>query len=200
MTTSSLEPTTEPASPGLEGLDGFDARATLDAARSGVTARRAAEVAELRIAAHWAVLHGHPLDDRDPMTSPGGEGTPPVREYSLPELAMARETHTATTRALVAESLDLHHRLPRTWAKVIDLACEPWLARKVASLSRTVPQATIGIVDRAVAAAIGGHAPSTVLQIAAAKVIEADPEGHAMRREAERHRRYVSLSRSDEFG
>jgi hypothetical protein len=189
----------EPA-PAPGDIDGLDARATLDAARGGVSARRAAEVEELRIAAHWAVLHGHPRDDRDPMTTPGGDGTPALREYSLPELAMARDTHTVTTRALIADTLDLQHRLPRTWARVVALECEPWVARKVAVVSRAVPAASIGVVDRAVARAITGHAPSTVLEIAQAKVIEADPESHAMRREAERHRRYVSLSKSDEFG
>jgi hypothetical protein len=51
-----------------------------------------------------------------------------------------------------------------------------------------------------VARAITGHAPATVLGIAAAKVIEADPEAHAARREVERHRRYATLSRSDEHG
>ena len=58
----------------------------------------------------------------------------------------------------------------------------------------------VGLVDRSVAAAIGGHAPSTVLQLAEARIIAADPEAHAMRREIERHRRYAALSRSDEFG
>jgi hypothetical protein len=181
-------------------LDELDARATLAAATVGVRARRAAEVEELRIAAHWAVLNGEPLDDRDPMTTPAGDGAPAVRDYSLPELAMARDTHTATTRALVADALDLIHRLPRTWAEVTNLACEPWVARKVAVLSRAVPAESVGIVDRAVAASISGHAPSTVLEIAQAKVIETDPETFAMRREEDRHRRYVSLSRSDEFG
>ena len=181
-------------------LEDLDPAATLAAATAGVRARRAAEVEEMRLAAHWAMLHGQPRHDRDPMTAPGGEGSPAVREYALPELALARETHTATTRALVADTLDLQHRLPATWRTVTALDCEPWLARKVASLSRTVPAATVAIVDHAVAAAITGHAPSTVLQIAQAKVIEADPETHAMRREADRHRRYVSLSRCDEFG
>lgn len=181
-------------------LDELDPRATLEAARAGVRMRRAAEVEELQVAAHWAALHGEPRDDRDPMTSPGGDGTPAVREFCVPELAMARDTHALTARSLMADALDLQHRLPRTWRKVVDLACEPWVARKVATLSRSVPAATVSIVDRAVAAAIAGHAPSTVLELAAAKVIEADPETHAMRREAERHRRYVSLSRSDEFG
>ena len=74
------------------------------------------------------------------------------------------------------------------------------MARKVASMSRAVPAATVGLVDAAVAAAIAGHAPATVIQLAEARIIAADPEAHAMRREIERHRRYAALSRSDEFG
>ena len=181
-------------------LEDRSAQLVLDAAHEAVRARRAAEVAEMRVTAHWCVMHGEPRSERDPMTSPGGEGTPAVLEYALPELAMARETHTLTTRALAADTLDLQHRLPRVWAVVEAGECEPWVARKVASLSRALPAATVGVVDRAVAAAIAGHAPATVLEIAAAKVIETDPEAHAMRREAEKHRRYVALSRVDEFG
>lgn len=93
------------------------------------------------------------------MTTPGGDGTPPVRELAVPELAMARETHPATTRALIADALDLQHRLPRTWAIVAAGACEPWVARKVAVISRGLLLDAVGLVDRAVARAIAGHAP-----------------------------------------
>ncbi|MGZ5401171.1 MAG: hypothetical protein ACXWDM_14275, partial [Nocardioides sp.] len=67
--------------------DDLDPAATLAAAAEGVRTRRAAEVAEMRLAAHWAMLHGEAHDHRDPMTTPGGEGSPAVREYALPELA-----------------------------------------------------------------------------------------------------------------
>lgn len=182
------------------GVDELSAVELLETASQAVRDRRLAEVAEMRLAAQWAALHGHPEQPRDPMVTPGGAGTPAVRELALPELAMARGTHYATTKALLADTLDLQHRLPRTWARTEAGECEPWLARKASVLSRAVPLATIGIVDRAVAAAITGHAPSTVLEIVAAKVIEADPEAYAMRKEAERHQRYVSLSRTDEWG
>lgn len=175
----------------------------LTLATQALHARRLAEVTELQLAIHWAILHGHPRDElegRDPMVSPGGDGTPPVREHAIPELAMARETHPATTRALIADGLDLAHRLPRTWAVVQAGECEPWVARKVAVLTRALLTEQIGRVDRAVAKAIGGHAPSTVLEIARAKVIEADPETHRAERERSRHQRYVTLSRTDEFG
>jgi hypothetical protein len=182
------------------GVDELSAAGLLAEASSALRVRRGAEVAELELAAQWAVLHGEPHDDRDPMVTPGGDGSPSLREHALPELAMARETHPATTRALVADVLDLIHRLPLTWTRVRSLECEPWVARKVAVLSRSVPAEAIGVVDRAVAAAIRGHAPATVLELARAKVIEADPEGHAMERERSRHERYVTLSRADEFG
>ncbi|NPC42680.1 hypothetical protein [Nocardioides sp. zg-1230] len=180
--------------------DEATAKQVLALATSALRARRLAEVEEIRLAVQWAVAHGHPRDDRDPMVTPGGDGTPTVRDHAIPELAMARETHPATTRALIADGLDLAHRLPRTWAVVEAGDCEPWVARKVAVLSRSLLSEQVGRVDRAVAKAIAGHAPSTVLEIARAKVIEADPETHRAEQERSRHERYVRLSRADEFG
>lgn len=182
------------------GVSADPGAAVLEAASAALIARRLAEAAEMRLAAQWAEQHGHPRDERDPMVEPGGEGTPLVREYAIAELAFARETHYATTRALIADTLDLQHRLPRTWRVLIEGACEPWVARKVAVLSRSVPLQTAWVVDRAVAKAIAGHAPSTVLELAQAKVIEADPEAYAMRRLDQARRRYVALGKTDEFG
>ena len=191
-------PPTEPqAPPGIEELSG---RELLDVASTRRRVRRLAEVDEMLVAAQWAALHGEPQDHRDPMSQPGGDGTPDVREYCLAELAMAQETHHLTARSLIADTLDLIHRLPRTWALVEAGRCEPWVARRVASMSRPLLAETVGVVDTAVARAIEGHAPSTVFAIARAKIIEADPETHAAERERIRHERYVRLSRADEFG
>jgi hypothetical protein len=194
MSSATLQSQSPPAG------DTASARQVLALATSAVRARRLAEVEEIRLAVQWAVAQGHPRNDRDPMVTPGGDGTPPVREHAIPELAMARETHPATTRALMADGLDLVHRLPRTWTVVEAGDCEPWVARKVAVLSRALLSEQVDRVDRAVAKAIGGHAPSTVLEIARAKVIEADPETHRAEQERSRHERYVRLSRADEFG
>jgi hypothetical protein len=184
----------------LPAADEASATQVLALATGALRSRRLAEVEELRLGIRWAVVNGHPRDDRDPMVTPGGDGTPPVREHAIPELAMARETHPATTRALMADGLDLVHRLPLTWSVVEAGECEPWVARKVAVLSRALLDDQVSKVDRAVARAIAGHAPSTVLEVARAKVIEADPETHRAERERSRHERYVRLSRSDEFG
>ncbi|RYC14773.1 hypothetical protein [Nocardioides zhouii] len=183
-----------------QAADEASASDLLNSATEALRARRLAEVAELELAVRWAVTNGHARDDRDPMLTPGGDGTPAMREHAIPELAMARETHPTTTRALLADGLDLVHRLPRTWAVVEAGRCEPWVARKVAVLSRALLSEQVVRVDRAVARAIAGHAPSTVLEIARAKVIEADPETHRAERERSRHERYVRLSRTDEYG
>ncbi|MCY7401309.1 MAG: hypothetical protein LH477_10160, partial [Nocardioides sp.] len=109
-----------------QAADGASAGQLLTLATQALTTRRLAEVDELNLAIQWAVMNGHPRDERDPMVTPGGDGTPDVREHAIPELAMARETHPATTRALIADGLDLVHRLPRTWAVVQAGECEPW--------------------------------------------------------------------------
>ena len=172
----------------------------LHSATEALRLRRLAEVTELDVATEWAVVNGHPRSDCDPMVTPGGDGTPTIREHAIGELAMARETHPASTRALVADALDLVHRFPLTWQVVQAGDCEPWVARKVTVLTRALLFEQVGLVDRAVARAIAGHAPSTVLEIARAKTIEADPETHRAERERSRHERYVRLSRADEFG
>ncbi len=118
----------------------------------------------------------------------------------MPELAMAREVGVSACERDLADVLDLTYRLPEVWAKTLRLACPVWLARKVARLSRRLPADRVGIVDSAVAAAIGSEAPGRVLAICEAKVSEADPTAHAARVEEQRRRRYVALPRSDEVG
>ncbi len=191
-------------------LDGLDAVALLKAAEEALFRRRAAEVDELRVVAAWADVHstdprrdpetGRRVWAEDRLRQLGGEGTPPVREFCVGDLAMARQTHAAACERDLADVLDLRHRLPRVWALTQELACEVWLARKVARLSRRLPADRVGIVDAAVAAAIAGQSPGRVLRICEAKVIEADPATHAARVVAERRRRYVTLSRTDETG
>jgi hypothetical protein len=56
------------------------------------------------------------------------------------------------------------------------------------------------VVDKAIARMIAYESGGRVLEVAEAKIIEADPELHESRVEGERRRRYVSSSRTDEFG
>ena len=66
---------------GTANPDELDAARTLAAADEALHARRAAEVAEMHLAAHWAALHGHPhqhpTGKRDPMTHRRAVRAPP---------------------------------------------------------------------------------------------------------------------------
>ncbi|WP_408898658.1 hypothetical protein ACJ5H2_06000 [Nocardioides sp. R1-1] len=96
----------------------------------------------------------------------------------------------AATRSALADAFDLRHRLPTVWAGVRDARCEPWVVRKVARMSRRLDVEQVRIVDAAVAAALD-EAPSRILAIAEAKVVEADQAAHAERIAANRERRGV---------
>ncbi|MEX0426601.1 hypothetical protein AB3X52_03140 [Nocardioides sp. DS6] len=156
--------------------------ALLRRAEELVRERRAPVVEDLLVGLAWADRHG----EEPPTSAPGGDrllqlggdGTPAVRELAVPELAIARATTTAATRAALADALDLRHRLPLLWAAVRALEIEPWVARKVAARSRRLSKAVVGVVDQAVSDA-RHESPSRLLAIAEAKVIEADTVLHA---------------------
>jgi len=182
-------------------LPALDAGALLAAASEAVRARRLAEVRDLEVLAQWAAIHsGDPTHERDALVQLGGEGTPGVQDFCLGEIALARGTGVAATANAVADVLDLLFRLPETWAVCVCGDAELNVARRVAKLSRHLPADRIGVLDTAIARVIGHEAGGRVLAIAEAKIIEADPALHEERSEAERRRRYVCSSRTDEFG
>ena len=50
----------------------------------------------------------------------GGEGTPPVQDFCLGEIALARGTGVMATENATADTLDLIYRLPETWEVCLD--------------------------------------------------------------------------------
>jgi hypothetical protein len=191
-------------------LTDLDATGLLAAATEAQRAARLAEVHTLDVLAAWAATHS-----TDPTTGPdghiarrtgnilrqlGGDGTPSVQDFSLGEIALARSTGVTATSNAIADVLDPQHRLPLTWAVCRRGECEPWLARRVAKLSRHLPLTVVGVVDSAISRMIARESPGRVLQVAEAKIIEADPDLHEERCEAERSRRYLGLGRTDEHG
>jgi hypothetical protein len=188
-------------------VEDLDAAGTLAAAEAAVRDRRAVEVRELELALHWADLHADdPRVEGQPVVPGaarlvrlGGVGTPKVQDLSICELAIARGQHTLTVRALVADGLDLRHRLPELYAAVREGRCDLWVARRVASMTRKLDQQAVALVDRAVAEAVDEGA-GRLLAITEAKVIEADTETARAERQAGRRSRYVAVTPTDEFG
>ena len=137
-----------------------------------VRRRRAVEIDDLQLVGHWCDLHSSdPRDDPRPdpsvprapgsdrLVALGGSGTPKVRELTLCELGIARGVHTLSARAVAADVLDLRHRLPRVWGVFLTGRADAWLVRRIASLTRDLTLAAVGVVDAAAAAALPGEAP-----------------------------------------
>ena len=191
----------------------LDPRETLAGLELVVRRRRAVEIDDLLLVGHWCDLQStdprdHPRPDptiplppgSDRLVRLGGEGTPRVRELTLCELGIARGVHVLSARAVAADVLDLRHRLPRGWEVFLAGRVDAWLVRRIASMTRELSLAAVAVVDTAAAAALAGEAPGRVLGIVEAKIIEADPAAHQAKVEAEKRRRFVSLTRTDETG
>ena len=69
--------------------------------------------------------------------------------------AAALGVSTLTGLQLLADALDLQHRLPRIWAAVEALAVAPWKARKIAQATHHLSQAAAASVDAQLADRIG---------------------------------------------
>lgn len=188
----------------------LDAAGLLAAATDAERGARLAEVHKLDVLSAWAALHSS-----DPTEGPdgraarrlgnvlrqvGGEGTPLVQDFCLGEIALARGAGVTATQHALADVLDLEHRLPLTWAVCRRGDCEVWVARRIAKLSRQLPLDKVGVVDSAVSRMIGSDGIGRVLEVAEAKIIEADVERHDAARDAERKRRCARFGRSDEHG
>ena len=193
-----------------DALLALEAAGLLAASTAAVRRRRLAEVADLLVLAQWAAVHsGDPTLGPDGalarrvgnvLVQVGGEGTPRVQDFCLGEIALARGTGVTATRNALADTLDLMHRLPRTWAVCEAGEAEIWVARKVAKLSRHLPLECVGVVDAATARVIAGESGGRVIAVAEARIIEATPGLHEQRVDEEQHRRYVGFSRTDEAG
>ena len=87
---------------------------------------REAEVHKLRLAYQWAIAHPA-LDACETPSGPalpsvltapetlGGAGTPAVAAFTPEPLAVALGCSPASASTLIADALDLHHRLPLLW-------------------------------------------------------------------------------------
>ncbi|KRE92197.1 hypothetical protein ASG76_17210 [Nocardioides sp. Soil774] len=194
----------------IDDLSDLDAAGLLARASESVRARRLAEIDDLEVLAQWAAVHfADPTEGPDGaaarrlgnvLVQVGGDGTPGVQDFCLGEIALARGTGVMASRHALADVLDLQHRLPLTWAVCRRGECEVWLARRVAKLSRHLGADRVGLVDSAISRMIVSEGAGRVLEVAEAKIIEADPALHEDTCEAERRSRFARLGRTDEHG
>lgn len=144
---------------------------------------REAEVHKLRIAYQWAIAHPAldacetPAGPTLPavLTAPeslGGLGTPTVAAFTPEPLAVALGCSPTSASALLADTLDLHHRLPLLWDHARAQLVPVWKACRVATRTRHLSFDAARWLDRQVAgrmSSLGAPALDRLVAEAAAR-------------------------------
>nr|WP_296604035.1 HNH endonuclease signature motif containing protein [Nocardioides sp.] len=117
-----------------------------------------AEVGQFRLAAEWAAAHpvDH-LDDAATVEGTQGElaiagpGAPLVAEFCIADFALAVGMTTDAGRDYLGDAVEVRHRLPRLWRRVMAGQVAVWRARKIAASTMSLPAEGAEHVDRHVA-------------------------------------------------
>src|SRR5690349_19764786 len=123
--------------------------------------RRAAEVETLVAVTGW--LEQHLVDPRtsdavaverygDGELQLAGPGAPAVSETAVVAVLTALGRSDSAGRHWLGKVLELKHRLPRIWQRVLDLEVELWRALAVAERTQLLPLEGAAQVDAALAA------------------------------------------------
>ncbi|MQW74900.1 HNH endonuclease [Nocardioides sp. dk4132] len=121
----------------------------------------------------------------------GGEGTPLVAEFAPLELGAALGMSTDAARGLMGASLELAHRLPRTWKQLKAGAVPVWKARRLAELTTKLPPEGADFVDRQLAGTVGKVGWAMTERLVDQARVLFDPEAaEKQRREAADRRRF----------
>jgi Domain of unknown function (DUF222) len=162
----------------------------------------------IELAAHWSDLH-HP-DSQAPAEKPlpgaergrqlGGDGTPEVLEFAAAELGASLHTSVGSAKAMMADALDLQHRLPQLWQLILTGGVAAWKARKVAQATRHLSRDAARAVDAAVAGAIATLPWGRFENLLAGKIIEADPYAADQQAKIWEAERFVRCGRTNQAG
>ncbi|MGN6780145.1 MAG: DUF222 domain-containing protein, partial [Marmoricola sp.] len=194
----------EPPAPGTPVSPG----ALLDAVAAEEQAERRHAAAKLEAVIAWA--HAHPVtgghtaaswDTDRSVFAPveegedrlGGEGTPPVAEFAVEQLATRLRISSISAMSLVADVLDLAHRHPILWERVKSGACPTWTARSIAHDCSTLPAEAAAWVDAQIGHLAGRCTKRKVERTLAYAVATWDPEKTRKAEEQARDARHLDL-------
>ena len=194
------------SAPAIE-VEDLDDSALLAAASEAELQDRMVQHRRLRIAYEWCVRHpatpdsgtatwgdaGLPgLSDCD--ASLGGDGTPGVAPFVAEELGAAMGVSTQSAMSLMADALDLRHRLPRLWALVEDVSVAPWKTRRVAADTRSLSFEAARWVDEQLAAWVDGFGMPTIERLVALAAARFAPEEQFEKEQQSRSQHHVTLT------
>ena len=135
----------------------------IDRVRAARRTAQAAAVEQLELALVWAHLHPCPADETpahwgevdlhgETLTPLAGPGAPWVAEFAPADLAAALTISHDAARQLIADALELAHRLPRLWDLVRAGRVPVWRARLIARETTDLSVEAALFADRLIAA------------------------------------------------
>ena len=154
--------------------------------------------------AAWADLHTAIGDSDLPGTEQliryGGDGTPAVAEFCTAELGAACGDSTYRAKLLIGDALDLRHRHPVLWRRVLDGEVKAWVAAQIVRTTRDHPQDIALEVDRLVAPYADRKPVGALVRIVEAHLIRLDPDDAKQRAERAEKDQGVFVSPSTVHG
>ncbi len=186
-------------------VEDLDRDAVLGFAEEAKALERAAARRVLRVAVRWcetnavddardAAGYGEVGGDLDAPERIGGDGRPMVAAFSAEPLAGALGITTTAALTLMADALELEHRLPRVRARVESLEVPVWRARKIAAATSSLSPEAAAYVDAQVAPrahVVGAVALERMIETARARF---DVEAHEEAEETAQDTWDVTLS------
>ena len=107
----------------------------------------------------------------------GGDGTPTVAAFTPEPFALKLGISPSAGAQLIADALDLRHRLPLLWKRVQRLQVPTWQARRVAQQTHALPLAGARWVDHQLAIRTDGAlGPVITDRLVAHAIAKYDPE------------------------
>src|SRR5918998_434576 len=115
------------------------------------------EIAKIRKIAEWAAEHVVADDAADiaTLTERGldtglplaGPGAPLISDFAVMELSALLGRSLDSGRNYVGQVLELAHRLPKLWTRVLDGEVAVWKALRIADATPPLPLPAAGFVD-----------------------------------------------------
>jgi hypothetical protein len=187
----------------VSGTIDVDAAAVLTSARRARASANAAEAQVLADAVAWAHLHvvedvedaatwmaGRGMDTGIPIA---GEGAPLVSEFAVAEFATALGLSAGSGRNLVAQALELAHRLPRIWFRVQAGDLAPWRARRIAEETLGLCPEAADHMDRQLAPFAHKTGPAQVQRLVEEAIARYMPDFAHERRETAADGRHFTI-------
>jgi hypothetical protein len=159
------------------------------------------EIATVRAIAEWATHHVVADDAADIATLTercldtglpvAGPGAPLISDFAVMELSALLGHSVDSGRNYVGQVVELAHRLPKTWTRVLDGQVPVWKALRIADSTRLLPEDAASFVDRQLAPFADGCTWTQIDRLVETARVRFDPEAAEERRQAAQEHRHV---------